>query len=186
MKYEYREVELYNTIITRFTNSTWRENSKWRENNNHKDGCIYNAVCPTPISVNNYTNLFVIEMNIETNDIIGIGLIKNKYCLKTIKVYSVSKYNYFTYKSDYRIDSSKFEEIFTDEELDLINLLKKFLFRGFSHLKRGSGYSKLPDKMIYKGGKNIKDEKIDNVYTQLFKIAFKRYYSKGLRNDINI
>ena len=90
----------------------------------------------------------------------------------------MSKYNYFTYKSDYRIDSSKFEEIFTDEELELINLLKKFLFRGFSHLKRGSGYSKLPDKMIYKGGKNIKDEKIDNVYTQLFKIAFKRYYSK--------
>ena len=89
---------------------------------------------------------------------LGIGLIKNKYCLKTIKVYSVSKYNYFTYKSDYRIDSSKFEEIFTDEELDLINLLKKFLFRIFTSKTR-FGLFKIAGKMIYKGGKTLKMKK---------------------------
>ena len=63
-------------------------------------------------------------------------------------------------------------------KMKLIELLEKYLFRGFSHLKRGIGYSKLPEKMIYKAGRNIPDEEIPNIYTKLFMTAFNRHYKK--------
>ena len=174
----YNGVHLYETIITRFTNNTWCENCRWRENNDLTHGCIYNAVTPLPISIGKIPNVFVIEMNLETNNIIGIGLIKNRLCLKAHNVYSDKRYNYFTYKSNYRISSRYFPEIFTPEEFEKIVILEKYLFKGYSHLKRGAGYSKLPEKMIYKAGRKIPDEEIENIYTELFMTAFKRHYKK--------
>jgi len=174
----YNGIQLYETVITRFNNKTRTENRKWREDNNLEHGCIYNALTTLPVSVSDIPNIFVIEMNIETNKIIGIGLVKNRLCLKSENVYSEKKFNYCTYKSNYRISSRYFEEIFTTEEIELIELLEKYLFRGFSHLKRGIGYSKLPEKMIYKAGRNIPDEEIPNIYTKLFMTAFNRHYKK--------
>ena len=100
-----------------------------REKNNLSHGCIYSAVGPLPASIGQIPNIFVIEMNINTNSIIAIGLVKNRLCLKKHNVYSESKYNYFTYKSNYRISSRYFSEIFTDKELEKITLLEKYLFR---------------------------------------------------------
>ena len=174
----YQEIQLYDTVVTRFTAETRRENRIWRENNNLSHGCIYSAVGPLPASIGQIPNIFVIEMNINTNSIIAIGLVKNRLSLKKHNVYRESKYNYFTYKSNYRISSRYFSEIFTDKELEKITLLEKYLFRGYSHLKRGAGYSKLPEKMIFKAGKGIPDEEIPNIYTQLFMRAFKRHYKK--------
>ena len=105
-------------------------------------------------------------------------VVKNRLCLKKHNVYRESKYNYFTYKSNYRISSRYFPEIFTDEEQEKMTLLEKYLFKGYSHLKRGAGYSKLPEKIIYKAGKKKPDEEIENIYTDLFRRAFRRHYKK--------
>ena len=174
----YDEIRMYGTVVTRFTNDTIKQNREWRENNGLAHGCVYCAVGPLPVSIKQTPNLFVIEMNIETNEINAIGLIKNRLCLKPHNVYKESRYNYFTYKSNYRISSRYFPEIFTPKELEKITLLEKYLFKGYSHLKRGAGYSKLPEKMIYKAGKKIPDEEIENIYTELFMTAFKRHYKK--------
>jgi hypothetical protein len=174
----YNGIQIYETVITRFNNKTKRENTTWRENNNLESGCIYNALTTLPVSVKDIPNIFVIEMDIESNIIIGIGMIKNRLCLNPENVYSEKKFNYYTYKSNYRISSRYFEEIFTSEEMKLIKLLENYLFRGFSHLKRGIGYSKLPEKMIFKAGKGIPDQEIPNIYTKLFMTVFKRHYKK--------
>ena len=174
----YQEILMYDTVITRFNDHTEKQNREWREKNCLEHGCVYCAVGPLPASIKQTPNIFVIEMNIDTNSIIAIGLVKNRLCLKKHNVYSESKYNYFTYKSNYRISSRYFSEIFTEKEQKKMELLNKYLFRGYSHLKRGAGYSKLPEKMIFKAGKGIPNEEIPNIYTELFRTAFQRHYKK--------
>ena len=174
----YQEILMYDTVITRFDNETEQQNREWREKNSLEHGCVYCAVGPLPASIKQTPNIFVIEINIKTNNIIGIGLIKNRLCLKPHKVYKESRYNYFTYKSNYRISSRYFPELFTPKELEHMSRLEKYLFKGYSHLKRGAGYSKLPEKIIYKAGKKIPDEEIENIYTDLFRRAFRRHYKK--------
>ena len=179
------DIQLYDTVVTRFTNDTWNQNRMWREKNGLSNGCIYNAVGPLLISIGQTPNVFVVEMNNEQNDIIGIGLIKNRLCLKKHEVYRENRYNYFTYKSNYRISSRLFDELFTDTELVQIDNLRKYLFTGYSHLKRGTGYSKLPEKIVYKPGKKIAEYEIENVYTILFMSAFKRHYKTIAKDDLN-
>lgn len=174
----YQELQMYDAVITRFNNDTLEQNREWRERNCLEHGCVYCAVGPLPISIKQTPNIFVIEINIETNKIVAIGLIKNRLCLRPDKVYKEARYNYFTYKSNFRISSRYFSEIFTSKEFEKITLLEKYLFTGYSHLKRGAGYSKLPEKIIYKGGKKVPDEEIENIYIDLFRKGFMRHYKK--------
>jgi hypothetical protein len=174
----YQEILMYDTVITRFKNDTAQQNREWREKNSLEHGCVYCAVGPLPASIKQTPNIFVIEMNLDTDEIIAIGLIKNRLCLKPHKVYKETRYNYFTYKSNYRISSRYFPEIFTNKEQEKMSRLENYLFKGYSHLKRGAGYSKLPEKIIYKAGKKKPDEEIENIYTDLFRTAFRRHYKK--------
>ena len=68
---------MFYIAVTRFNNETWRENQSWRENNNFT-GCIYN----TPIHIKDAIPLeiilYIIEMNNQTNNIMGIGRLLNK------------------------------------------------------------------------------------------------------------
>jgi hypothetical protein len=84
-------------------------------------------------------------MNNQTNEINGIGFIKN--CLVTdkhYKIYSDNNYNRYTYKSSFRIDK---EEINTDE-IKYIKMLEVLLFTGYRHFKRGHGIQQLPKYII--------------------------------------
>ena len=68
------EKNLRNRILTsRFTTSTWNENELYRNKHNNI-GCIY--CCPDPISksIKLDTNLFILEMNNDTNKIIGVEI----------------------------------------------------------------------------------------------------------------
>ena len=62
---------------TRFKTNTWDENIQYKINNNI-NGVMYGV----PIEINNKYPLnsiiFVIEMNNDINQIIGIGVIRNK------------------------------------------------------------------------------------------------------------
>lgn len=133
----------YYITCTRFNNETWEENCNWRHKNNWK-GCIYN----TPVKVrdtmilNSY--LFVLEMNNDTNKIMGIGIIKNTVQLKNkkkFKVYSRQYYNRYVYKSNTRID----REQLTPYEERIINVLDTLLFKGSRHSKRGQGITQIPE-----------------------------------------
>lgn len=148
---------------TRFNNSTWEENRSWREKNEIR-GCIYN----TPVKIKDYIPnsalIFVVEMNNQINEIIGIGFIKN--CLvvgKTYKIYSDSNYNRYTYKSSFRIDKTEM----TMDELRYIEVLEKWLFTGYTHFKRGHGIQQLP-KFILEN--NVFD--FCNLFSNMFKNKF--------------
>tara|TARA_B100000073_G_C23689711_1_gene555931 strand:- start:261 stop:821 length:561 start_codon:yes stop_codon:yes gene_type:complete len=170
------DVIMYQSCITRFNNKTWEENCMWRERNNLAGGCIYNTTVPMPVSVNKVPFIFMIEMNITTKSIIGVGLLKNQQELKRNFVYSENKYNLYSYKGKYHID----KEEFTEDEILLIEDLEVVLFTGYCHMIRGIGISKLPNKLIHKIGKNENriETEYPNKYNEMFLKTFRRKYGK--------
>lgn len=157
-------------VTTRFNNETWIENVSYRSSINHL-GCIYGA--PIKISEKIWGNslVFVIEMNNSTNKIEGIGLIRNAIQFdKNYKVYETRNYNRYIYMSDFRINRSTLQEY----NLQLVLVLDHILFKEKTHMKRGSGLSILPDKLL-KHKLCIKTNL--NIHQEL-KIIFQRLFTK--------
>jgi len=103
--------------------------------------------CPQEMSPKICYNspVFVIEMNNEKNQIEGIGLIKNKYETdKYYKVHSDGNTNRYTYIGKYFID----RDILDDYNSELVDVLDEILFKGYTHSKRGSGLSTIPDAAL--------------------------------------
>lgn len=154
---------------TRFNNSTWEENRLWREKNKFT-GCFYN----TPVKIKEYiptdTLIFVIEMNNQTNKIIGLGFIKNCLILgKSFKIYSDSNYNRYSYKSKFRIDKTEM----TQPELDWIEVLERLLFTGYRHFKRGHGIQQLPKFILENTIFSFRD-----LFSTMFKTRFTDNYTE--------
>jgi hypothetical protein len=141
--------------VTHFNNLTYSENTRWRKNKNY-EGCIYN--CPIYIknSIPISSKMYVIEMNNETNTIIGIGLIINRVITKRHKIYSDNNYNRYTYRGKKRIDSNLLDEV-------TLKSLEERLFKGKRHLKRSQGIAQVP--------KDVSDEYL-NYIKELFDLVF--------------
>lgn len=130
-------------VSTRFNDFTWNENRDYREKYNYK--CIYGS--PQELSPKIHINslVFVVEMNNSINKIEGIGLIRN--CIhkdKYYKIYSDGNYNRYIYKSNYHIPR---EEILRHNQ-NIVTILDNILFKGKTHLKRGSGFTTIPPKLL--------------------------------------
>jgi hypothetical protein len=107
--------------------------------------CIYAPPCRLSPTIDLNSPVFVIEMNNQINEIMGIGLIKNK--LITDKVYKVQKdtnCNRYIYIGDYHISRELLEEY----NPELVYILDEILFKGYTHSKRGSGLTKIPEKVL--------------------------------------
>tara|TARA_Y100000741_G_scaffold364063_1_gene353946 strand:- start:251 stop:781 length:531 start_codon:yes stop_codon:yes gene_type:complete len=170
----------YGCATTRFTNDTWEQNCAWRKK--HNQACIYNSTSPMAASLSELPYIYVIEMNNDNNSIEGVGLVVNNNCCeKVFKVYSDPLYNLFTYKSNCRMDISDFTE---PHEIQKINdVLIKILFKGYSHLKRGSGFTKVPDSIVFKTsikGKRQPNQTIKENWVQFFNKAFRRHFGNKL------
>jgi len=163
---------LENPILTcRFNNETFEQNVSFRERR-PEIGCIYGC----PLILNDTYTLnslyFVIEMNNQSNSIEGIGLITNRAFItdNTTYIYDNGNYNRYIYKGAYRLSRT----ILIDRSLELYNLLNIILFKGKSHLKRGSGITqiskKLYEKEICKEYGTEEDIKIE--ISKLFKYTF--------------
>lgn len=157
---------MYTIVSTRFTNQTWSENINYRLNNNIT-GCIYGS--PQELSpkilIDSY--VFVVEMNNTTNCIEGIGFIQNRSFLdKYYRIYEIGNYNRYVYKGKYRINR---EQLIRYNE-SLVRILDYILFKEKTHLKRGSGFTTIPEKLFNHNickDVNIKNE-IKNVFVSLF------------------
>ncbi len=139
-------------MVTRFNNNTWQENRLWRERNDH-NGCIYN--CPVYIKddVPLMIKIYVIEMNNETNKVLGIGRILNKvYTDQNYAIYDDRNYNRYTYKGKRRIDKIDIDPVQLEK-------LERRLFTTKSHLKRGQGITQVPQDVA-----SIYLDYIDNLY----------------------
>jgi hypothetical protein len=155
------------TIVTgRYNNETWEASLRYREKK--KFACIYAPPTKLTEKIDLNSPVFVIEMNNSTNKIMGIGLIKNK--LVTDKVYKVqedSNCNRYIYIGEYHIS----REIINNLNPLLVYILDEILFKGYTHSKRGTGLSKIPEKVLNLEiceGLDIKKE-IKNVFIHHFK-----------------
>uniref|UniRef100_A0A6C0E399 Uncharacterized protein n=1 Tax=viral metagenome TaxID=1070528 RepID=A0A6C0E399_9ZZZZ len=152
---------------TRFNQSTWNENAKYR-----REYFIKGAIYGVSIKINEKYPLrsimFVIEMNNETNNICGIGIIRNSLLLdKKYTIYEENNYNRFIYVGDFWISR---EEIQGYDSL-LVDMLETVLFKGKGHLKRQSGISVISAKSFlnWKYDENEIKESIKNLFISKFK-----------------
>jgi hypothetical protein len=132
------------TLVTgRYNNDTWVASQNYRIRK--KLQCIYAPPCPLAASIDLNTPVFVIEMNNSINEIIGIGLIKNRP--QTDKVYKVQEdtnCNRYIYIGNYYLS----REMLDDYNPFLVYVLDEILFKGYTHSKRGSGLTKVPEKVL--------------------------------------
>lgn len=155
-------------LTSRFSSVTWYENVEYRRRKGY-DGCIYG--CPHRLTAKIPLNklIFIIEMNNSINKIEGIGLIRNTISTdRYYKVYDNINYNRYIYRGDYRID----REILEHYNEELVKVLEMLLFKGKTHLKRGSGFSSMPDKLLkHDKCKNINIEKeIRNIFKNHYQV----------------
>jgi len=149
---------------TRFNKDTWNQNERWRENNNFK-GCIYGTPLMICENIPSESNVIILEMHNDENEIKAIGFIKNRVIFdKKYKIYNWGNYNRYIYKSNYRINKTEL----TQDELFTLKILEKLVFKGSRHLKRGQGITQLPMWII----KN----KIINFTNKLKNMFIDRYY----------
>ena len=131
---------------TRFNATTWEENCLWRKKN-HTFGCAYGVMKLIGVNIPLNSDVFVLEMNNSTNQIMGIGLVTN--CPdppENIRIYRDLNYCCYLYKGKFRIDRSHFSE----REKIIVRIFEYLVFENKTHLKRGQGITSLPDKMIKK------------------------------------
>ena len=96
--------------------------------------------------INHGARLFVLEMNNDTNRIMGIGLILNNYAMHKYCVYKNGNYNRFVYRGSTKI----LREQMTAAELLVMEILDGYCFKGNTHLKRGRGIQLFPVKFLLK------------------------------------
>jgi hypothetical protein len=131
-------------MTTRFNDNTWTENTNYRKTHS-KYGCIYPTPQQTNESIEANKILFVIEMNNDTNKIMGIGMVKNTVLIKKHRVYSNENYNRYAYIGKYRIDRSEM----TEDEIKVFQDLDSMCFKGANHLKRLQGIKAFPMDRLY-------------------------------------
>ena len=143
---------MFTIASTRFNNSTLVENLEYRIKTNN--ACIYCSPQRMSPKIKADSLVFIVEMNNELNQIEGIGLIKNTIQYdKYFKVYEDCNLNRYVFKGKYRINR---EELIRYNS-KLVEILDIILFKGKTHLKRGSGITTITDKLL----KNEKCEGLD-------------------------
>jgi hypothetical protein len=118
---------MFTVVTVRYNNETWEASNIYRNKKNI--ACIYASPCKLAENIDLNSPVFVIEMNNSTNQIIGIGLIKNK--LANDKVYKVqdnSNYNRYIYIGEYHIS----RDIMDDYNSELVYVLEEILFKGYT------------------------------------------------------
>tara|TARA_Y100000590_G_C15723601_1_gene1014392 strand:+ start:1214 stop:1816 length:603 start_codon:yes stop_codon:yes gene_type:complete len=156
---------------TRFSNSTWQENVQWKKRHNWK-GCIYGVPSPLPTYIPQNATIYIIEMNNDTNKIIGIGAIRNKPRFQlTANIYTEQFYNRYIYRDKSRISR---EELYAYSPFyrNFIRHIENILFKGKSHMKRGQGFTSIKINWTQKNNKPISLP----ITPRIFGYYFRKYH----------
>jgi len=137
---------MFTVACTRFNKVTLLENQLYRQITNC-EGCIYGTPRKIRDTIPTSCNIFVLEMNNDTNSIEGIGLIINESIVdKYYRIYNERDYNRNIYKGKYYVSKNT---IVDANEIRLIESLEKQLFKGARHSKRGQGITQLPNWILH-------------------------------------
>ena len=157
-------------LTTRFNNATLRENQEFRQKN-PKIKCIYGSPVYMSKNIDSDSLIFVLEMNNDTNEIAGIGLIRNRPICGKYRIYkneTSDTYNRFTFDGSKRVDKEELE----GDDLELIKALEYLCFNGNKHLKRGKGFKCFHKEFLFKC--YVENIDIIEIIFQMFK---KKYSS---------
>jgi hypothetical protein len=157
---------MFTIVSTRYNEVTWNENIKYRMKNNF-EGCIYGAPHMLTNKILVDSLVFVVEMNNSLNRIEGIGLMRNNIRLdKYTSLYSEGNFNRYVYKGNYHID----RELIIRNNSILVDIFDYILFKEKTHLKRGAGFTTIPEKLLqHKICKNIDIKKeVKELFIQVF------------------
>lgn len=141
----YRNEMKHYLVTTRFNNATWHENTTYRAKHPTL-GCVYPTPTENSSQIRPDAIMFVLEMNNETNRIMGIGMVKNHTIIKKHRVYSNENYNRYAYVGAHRIDRADM----TEEEEAVMCVFDVLCFTGARHMKRLQGIKAFPIDMLYK------------------------------------
>lgn len=130
-------------MTTRFNTQTIVENREFCQKQNKK--CIYATAEPVSQSILPGDIMMVLEMNNDTNTIVGIGLLKNKGYFNQHHIYSDPKYNQFSYVGNNHIVRSSM----TAEEDQIMKVFDNLCFKGYGHLKRLRGIKSFPSYKLH-------------------------------------
>jgi hypothetical protein len=132
----------YSLLTGRFNNETRDTNYAYRKKKGFE--CMYCIPSELSPKIPYLTPVFVIEMNNSTNKIEGVGLIQNKPEIKYYKVHADGNTNRYTYIGKYFMD----RELINGLNPRLIDTLERILFKGYTHSKRGTGLTSIPEKVV--------------------------------------
>jgi hypothetical protein len=153
----YKNQLKYFVLTSRFNTQTWNENLEFRKTH-PKVGCIYSSptMITTDIPIDNV--IFMLEMNNDTNTIMGIGMIRNHPTYNKYRVYDSGNYNRYAYLGRNRIDR---EEMSSEEET-IMRVFDILCFKGNRHMKRGNGLKLFPLEMLRRCAKKV--DLVDFIY----------------------
>jgi len=149
----------------RFNQKTYREREEFMRRNNIE--CIYGTQLKIKPKVAANQLLLVVEMNNETNQVMGIGLIRNMIC-DPQDIYEDPNYNRYTYMGKYRVSREQMEEY----DKKMVEIFDLILFKGYTHIKRHSGITIIPPALLT-------CERVENIdLTKKVKSMFKTIFQK--------
>ena len=144
----------YYVAITRFNNTTYAENLNYRISKKY-DGCVYGTPRKVKESIPENSVMFVMEMNNTLNQIMGIGVIRNK-ANRPINIYKKHSYNTYVYNSPIRKDFINNEQMNNFVWARFKKDMERLVFFGSDHVKRGFGIQLLPQKKFLKNHNYIR------------------------------
>jgi hypothetical protein len=150
-----------NVVTTRFNTETLSQNIAYRKTYNVQ--CIYCEQVPMPmyILLNNF--VFVIEMNNSTNEIAGIGMVRNTPADVSIKEMYGNPSSVYMYKGILHLN----RETMLRMNAHFVDIMDKILFTGKTHSKRGCGFTSIPVKLASQVGFKI-PETIKKMFVDVY------------------
>jgi hypothetical protein len=145
----------------RFNSKTYAEREEYMDK---KKVLCYGTQNKIKSSIPLNTLLFVIEMNNEKNQIMGVGLIRNMVSPDSHAIYEDNNYNRYTYTGTYRLSREEMDE-------EIVSIFDTILFKGYTHIKRHSGITIIPPKLLYDDrvrGLNL-TERVKEMFLNTFK-----------------
>jgi len=130
-------------FTSRFTNNTWAENQRFVRDQPNM-GCVYCSPSPICKEIAVESILFILEMNNDTNKIMGVGMVRNHPYIQMFSVYSNPNYNRYSYKGKHHIA----REEMTEDESQIFTVFDVLCFTGNYHMKRGQGITMFPVEIL--------------------------------------
>jgi len=156
-KFQEKHRKIY-VLTTRYNDKTLLANHTFLEKTG-KYKCVYSSPSSISEKIPVGSKCIVLEMNNDSNRIIGIGLIEKTECKKKLCVQEWGYYNRVHYTGYFRIDR---EELVLPSALPVVStslsnlaesqtmeLLDSLCFKGSGHLKRGKGLTMFPVAYLY-------------------------------------